>query len=154
MIRPGEYLQQYKRKLRLVSVDLFDTLVTRTFARPTDLFYELEKQLIPEEEKFICFARERIESEFQLREEKDFRQEVTLDEIYARLQTKLLLSPEQIQEAQKRELQLEEQSIMPIRQTVAMIKAVKDAIRVILVSDTYLPEVFIARVLEKKTSGK
>lgn len=149
MIHSAEYIKRNKKRIRLLSVDLFDTLVTRTFARPTDLFFALEKQLNQEEEKYSHFAKARIESEFQLRKEKAFKQEVTLEEIYARLQSNMMFSPKQTQQAQKRELHMEEQCIIPIKQTVDMINALKDTGKVILVSDTYLPEGFIVEILKK-----
>jgi len=148
------HLGRQIKKAELLSIDLFDTLLTRTFAQPTDLFYALEKKLklhMEERgERFNHFAKARIESEFQLRKEKGFKQEVTLDEIYARLQSNMTLSKAQAQAIQKMELELEEQSIIPIKQVIDIIRDFKKTLKlnVILVSDTYFSEKFISKILK------
>ncbi|MCK5057139.1 MAG: HAD-IA family hydrolase [Candidatus Aminicenantes bacterium] len=130
--------------IELLSVDLFDTLITRSVAFPADIFYALEK-------KIKNFAEARIKSEYQLREEKGFKQEVTHDEIYSRLRAELGLSETQSNRVREMEMALEEQCILPIEPVVNALKEIKKTlkIKVILISDTYLPEAFIAKILKK-----
>ena len=63
----------------------------------------------------------------------------------------MILSKAQALQAQKMELEMEEQSIIPIKQVIDIVKEFKKTLKlkVILVSDTYLPERFISKILKK-----
>jgi len=137
----------------LLSVDLFDTLVTRGFAHPADLFYALQEKLAgdPECEKIDSFAEARISSEYRLREEAGFKKEVTLDEIYNRWRVDFGLPQALTDRVRAMEMELEEQNILPIKPMADVLKGVKEIlkVKVILISDTYLPRGFVANILER-----
>jgi len=172
--------------IELLSIDLFDTLITRSVPFPADIFHALEKKLDRESagKKIKNFAETRIKSEYQLREEKGFNQEVTLNEIYNRLRADSGLSETQggqrpqplmstnevrfrkknlrkktrfshvvlqVSRFREMEMELEEQCVLPVAPVVDALKEIKKTlkIRVILISDTYLPEAFIAKILKK-----
>ncbi len=67
-----------------ISFDVFDTLIFRPFARPTDLF-----MIVGEKLKIVGFVKIRIEAEQQARKENELyngNREVTLEEIYIKIQ--------------------------------------------------------------------
>src|SRR5208282_5186226 len=75
------------RKIRLLSFDIFDTTVWRTFPTPTDLFFALGTRLIEggvlyASTSAASFATERVEAEQAARLRRASDREVTLAEIY------------------------------------------------------------------------
>src|ERR1700676_3615748 len=74
-------------KYKVLSLDIFDTTVWRTFPAPTDLFYSLgslmrEKGLLYPSASPASFAAERTEAEREARARRSHDGEVTLEEIY------------------------------------------------------------------------
>ena len=131
-------VQQY------ISFDIFDTLIKRSVARPTDLFCYMEKYCqynnisIPSE-----FAKKRVEAEITARREKNG--EVTIDDIYRELHT---LSSEMVSELQSVELSLELSGCRanpPIADFFR--KCVQVGKTVVLISDMYLSSAFISKML-------
>lgn len=115
---------------RIVSFDMFDTLIYRIYDNPVDLFAHLG-------ETWKCpnFKKDRISAEMQLRDEYNRQgiHEVTLTDIYNRLGDKYQTLFEQ-------EKQLE---IMSCRQNGEMKEvfdyALKKGKKVVISSDMYLP---------------
>ena len=79
--------------ISVLSIDFFDTLVTRNVAQPTHVFAVMEKTLLEKGQRHRHgFARIRIEAERDARvhqEAIDDRCDVTIEEIYHQLQIRL-----------------------------------------------------------------
>lgn len=134
-------LQSLKRKIEMyaiVSFDIFDTLLIRPYAKPTDLFFHIEA---------ICgqrgFADARIEAEQRARIKNPVREEVTFEQIYAEM-------PDRHRNLQTVELTLEEQTLRANPEMLELYRHAHDQKKeIIIISDMYLPGSFLGRVLRK-----
>jgi FMN phosphatase YigB (HAD superfamily) len=136
--------------VRAHSFDVFDTALVRTFARPPDLFLELGRRLSADgrggagggEE----FAAARRVAEAAARRART-REEVTLAEIYAQLPEACLFGRSR-EEAAAEEVRLESESVRPV---LEIRKAIDEArargVRVLFISDMYLPSGAVRRML-------
>lgn len=134
------------------SFDVFDTSITRIWARPTHLFWKLGRQL--QKENLICISPEswsqlRIASEDRARKLTSTG-EVTLTEIYQHLALWLNWSDSEVKQAQQKEIELESSSLRPIPITQKRVHALERAgKRVIYISDMYLSETVIRDFLQQ-----
>lgn len=117
----------------IVSFDIFDTLLKRNVKKPTDVFRYMEKKYNKE-----GFFKARIEAEKKARAKKNT--EVTLKDIYEEMPFDF--SKEELET--EAELLIQNDWIMPVYK-----KALQSKI-VIIVSDMYLPESFIVRILKRE----
>ncbi len=142
----------FRVKPQLHSFDIFDTVLTRTFAVPSDLFVALGEeagrrgllQIVPGE-----FARKRMAAESAARRTAP-AYEPGLGEIYAVLACDLGLAPAETGRLRELELEMEEAALQPVpgmQQRVAAARG--DGRRVVFISDMYLPAAFLERVLTK-----
>ncbi len=138
--------------MRVASFDVFDTLVTRVQARPTDLFLELGADLRSRRLIAIAdaeFARLRVQAEECARLPVP-RGEATFEEIYDRLAEFFKWSGEARAQAQELELGLEAGSLRPVPEMLARVaKARGEADCVLFLSDMYLPGAFLQTVLNR-----
>lgn len=132
--------QDFLNKLQhcdVVSFDIFDTLLIRKIQKPTDVF-----RLIESDYKEPGFARQRIYAERRARSE--ITAEVTLDEIYDRIPSRL---------KKYKEIELDYESKLLVRNDYvyqmyqAAVSAGKD---VIVISDMYLPSDFLNEILKRE----
>lgn len=75
-------------RVRVVSVDFFDTLVTRKWAQPTHVFADMERALVAADPSMRGFATSRVEAEHRARMRAaadDPHRDVTLEEIHLEL---------------------------------------------------------------------
>lgn len=132
------------------SFDVFDTVLTRIWAKPTDLFWELGTLL--RDEKLIQLSPEawqslRIKSEVQARRKMKAR-EITIEQIYAELAEALGWSKKQLAIAMQHEIQLERRSLHPISSSQQKIKSLRQQGKSIsFISDMYLPSSVIQDLL-------
>jgi glycosyltransferase involved in cell wall biosynthesis/predicted HAD superfamily hydrolase len=154
--RPGvQGQQEFETLLDLVDVvsfDLFDTLVQRDgLFSPKDLFYrvqeEAERQLGL---RLVDFATLRVRAEETARVRASGRGqgEVTLNEIYAELSRLLNLEPGTARRLLQIELECERSAITPLESGQRLFEAALRAGKaIVIVSDTYFPEGFVAEVV-------
>lgn len=129
-------------KVKLLSLDIFDTCVWRTFPVPTDLFYALgeaakEKGLLYPSSSSASFVVERIEAEKRARAVRETNSEATLEEIYECFPAGYMRtgSPEDLMAL---ELEIEREATHPDPQIVELIEyAAAKGIGTAYVSDTY-----------------
>jgi predicted HAD superfamily hydrolase len=131
-----------------VSFDVFDTLVTRRYAKPVDLFADMEATLSADHPDLAGFAEARVSAELEARRRYRFQTEVTLEQIYRELARALHLPDHHLKVIQQRELHLEQSRIA----VNANAKRLLDALRargktILFLSDTYLPHEFMLQVL-------
>ncbi len=132
-------------RAEVVSFDIFDTLVLRPFAQPTDLFYLVGEQLgIPD------FRSIRIRAEQTARERSvaaGGHGDVNLDAIYAVLAGELSIDAAQ---GAAIEAQTEISTCMPSPFLQEVWQAVRAAgKRMVITTDMYLPEETLRAMLEK-----
>ena len=122
---------------KIISFDIFDTLLLRPFSKPTTLFEYIERKY---SEK--GFARERIDAERRARLASK-SSEVTLKEIYNAMQPKYA-------RFQEIEMLEEEDLLIPNPRILDLYNyAVKNNKKIIAISDMYLNSTFLSSVLKK-----
>ena len=121
----------------VVSFDIFDTLLTRPFIEPTDLFLKIEQDL-----KLVDFYKKRVSAEAKARVVFSSQADVTLTQIYDQIHI------DRKNECMDYELTLEAAYLRanPFVKNIYE-AAVKKNKQIIAVSDMYLPKSFLQKVL-------
>lgn len=119
---------------KVVSFDLFDTLVRRPFVHPTDLF-----RLIENVSGRTGFADARIRTESDTR--KAIGHGICLEDIYNRLTG--------YGDLKEKECQAEIELSQPIRPTIDLLEGLDDDYRIVIATDMYLPRGVITEILKK-----
>ena len=143
-------------KTKVVSFDIFDTLVQRPFWEPTDLFYLLgiyANQVLHAGD-LLSFRDIRISAERKAREIGRLNhpswEEITLDDIYDVLQDWLGMTDDQRQAVEHREIELELKYCHPrsyARELFRLCHALGK--RIIITSDMYLPKEAVEKILAR-----
>lgn len=122
---------------KIVSFDIYDTLITRSFVRPTDIFLCIEKTC---EKPGFCNARVKAEAESR---RKTSSEDVTLNQIYECI-------PKEYFNLKEKEIECEISFSFPIKPMVDILYELKNKGKIIvLISDMYLPEDILRRILSK-----
>ena len=131
---------------RYISFDVFDTLLKRSVAQPTDIFRLMENAtdnqglLLPK-----GFADRRIEAERSVNREKG--KPVTIQEIYDKLQIDY---GQQARNWMQMEMQIEMAGCRPNQNCVSKFyEYLEKGYKIVLISDMYLPSSFISEMLAK-----
>jgi FMN phosphatase YigB (HAD superfamily) len=133
------------------SFDIFDTVLVRIWAKPTDLFWELGFQL--QQDRLInvspeTWKRIRVEAENAARQ-KSLTGEVTLEKIYEQLRQTFNWSSVEVEEATHQEIQLERFSLRPIPEIQQKIGEIhRQQQTIVYLSDMYLPTETIKNFLK------
>lgn len=124
----------------VISFDVFDTLLIRPYARPTDLFFHLEQL-----EKMPGFAACRIATEQKLHSQKSSGvEEICFDDIYAAMGPRYA-------SMRAKELAMEAQVLFADPEMLELVtKLAKNNKKIIAISDMYLPGAVIADILKAK----
>jgi FMN phosphatase YigB (HAD superfamily) len=127
----------------VLTIDFFDTLVTRTVAQPTHVFAVMEAALIEEfGDVWRGFAAVRVEAEHTAREKMalvDEDADITLDDIIVELAQRLNLSMAQRSMLHAREEKTEISLVRAVPFGAQMIEAAHArGMRVVIVSDNYM----------------
>jgi FMN phosphatase YigB (HAD superfamily) len=134
------------------SFDIFDTVLTRTYAVPRDLFAALGEEarrrgwlkVGPEE-----FARKRLAAETAARQAAPAH-EPRLSEVYAVLAGELGLAPAETGRLEELELEMEAAALEPVPGMPGRVADARNAAgQVLFISDMYLPGAFLERVLAR-----
>jgi predicted HAD superfamily hydrolase len=134
-----------------VSFDVFDTLLTRVWAEPRDLFVSLGETLSAagsSKRDADDFANERREAEARARSKAPSR-EITIDAIYSELGKRMHWTQSQCHAARATEIKLETEGIRVVpgaREQVDEARSRSD--RIVFLSDMYLPSPVIRGWLE------
>ena len=140
-------------KIKVVSFDLFDTLVVRPFYRPSDMFQLLDKEFITKSKcnPIIRFSKIRKESEMYLREEKykEGIEEITLKEIYKHIEKEYKVDNSVIDYMMKREIEMELEFCKKRNTGFDLYSLAKElGKKVIVTTDIYLDEKTIKELLK------
>lgn len=141
------------------SFDVFDTLITRTTATPTGIFAIMQKVIKRNEiyEDLPPLVREkfyqvRVDSEREARATNQIKgktAEVTLAQIYKIMRLMHGLTDKQEDLLKQLELETEYENIVPIQHNIEKLKEYKKRYLVFLISDMYLSESIIRKMLLK-----
>lgn len=135
-------LEQIKPLLdshKIISFDIFDTLLLRPYVRPSDLFFHVEKL-----GKNPFWAQRRQEAERAARKRYSHLQDITFEEIYQ----EMTAADKSLKEE---ELALERCALQPNEEMLAVFNYAKQqGKRILIISDMYLPADFLRQVLEEK----
>jgi len=149
-------------EIKVVSTDIFDTLLWRQVAEPSDLFAivgerlrrrgQLASRLEPEAFRNL---RRHAEHQARLARAHAFNDlEVTLEEIYARMPD-WMFTPTGREVAVDTELAAEHETLVPDLDVVALLVAAKRAGKqVVAVSDTYFAEAQLRDLLDQPGLGE
>ncbi|MBY0011671.1 glycosyltransferase [Paenibacillus typhae] len=155
----NDELEIIKRKIlspdyEYISFDFFDTLITRPFFRPTDLFYLLDKRFEQEGLSNVSFQQIRIDGEIGARAmiqtlQPDY-EDITIDEIYNYIH-EIYAIPEAVCDALKEEEKRLEIQFCTVRKTSKELYelALYAGKKIIIVSDMYMDEETIQKMLHK-----
>jgi HAD superfamily hydrolase (TIGR01549 family) len=134
-----------------VSIDLFDTLVYRCILEPTDVFY-LQYRLAGKRLEMLSadeWFGVRRNAEADLRK-ASWPAEIELATVYRRIQAVLSQTEEEVSALLDAELAVEAEVIHPYVDLVDTLKVLNGGgITIVVMTDTYLPEVFIHSVLKR-----
>lgn len=131
-------------KIKIVSFDIFDTLLIRPAIEPTDIFYLIDKKI--KENLGIDFIQMRKTAKAELHNEY-----ATLDDIYEHIREKYGISPENIDRMKTEEMQAEQQLLSARTDCFELYQyAISLGKRVICSSDMYLSSQFLKNVLVSK----
>lgn len=148
--------ETYRRLLRetegyqVVSFDIFDTLVKRDVANPHDVFPIAAALYAKRTGKALeGFRDERISAEKEARDESS-SEEVTLDQIYAKLTGRLGIGEQTARELENLEVEAELKVCHPNRQVVRVFdELIAQGKTVVITSNMYLPVEVIERILHR-----
>ncbi|MCL2607819.1 MAG: hypothetical protein FWD92_04630 [Methanomassiliicoccaceae archaeon] len=134
--------------VKVVSFDIFDTLLVRPTVHPTDMF-----KLVGRKTQYVGaqFLQMRRLAETEARKRRPFGyDDVTLDEIYDTFSDIYCVSREEAERIKETELATEFKYLRPRKALKELyLNAIKAQKEVILASDMYLPMEFIESVLRK-----
>lgn len=144
------------RSLGSVSLDIFDTALTRTLETPVDIFGIVEGRLSELSGKnAFGFAQAREEAEKRARDRQFLEnraEEVTLDQIYDELRRIWKRSEEVVLSSRDLEMEAELESLVAVPDILWLTQILEmEGIPYFFVSDMYLPREFIERCL--RTQG-
>lgn len=141
-------------EVEYVSFDIFDTLITRPLYNPIQVFDILNEKFSKTFKTNVSFSKIRIDSEAAIRhkfgELFPEYQDVTIDEIYSEMMQIYDLPVDIIDTMKEEEINLE-MNLLKVRNSAKVLFDLAKSLgkRVIIVSDMYLTEDIIKRILEK-----
>ena len=140
-------------KTKIVSFDIFDTLITRAFLYPKDLFTFLNDDYRKLSNNLgIDFSKIREDCEVlaRIEAEKEKREDVTLDRIYEIIKEEYDIPSSIIEFLKRKEIELELKFCKRRETSYSIYKLAKYlGKRVICTSDMYLPREVIQQILQK-----
>lgn len=148
VLTPQELLDSHPDK-NIVSLDFFDTLVTRSVGQPTHVFAEMERQLVAEfGYQWRGFARTRVDVEHEIRvslARNGAARDISHDEILSGLQKHYQLSLEMVESLRHMECDCEIKMAraVPFGRDLAEL-AIQKGIKLVIVSDNYMSSQHIA----------
>lgn len=146
----------YSSQIKVISFDVFDTLVTRPFAKPLDIFAFLNKPFTEAFgiKSYVDFANIRHNSEQRCHKLwkalKPGVEEPCLDDIYDEIAATYGYDREKLHLIEELEIENEIKYSFPRKSACALFELAKaSGKKVILVSDMYLPRECIEKILSK-----
>ncbi len=141
---------EYASKIKVLSLDCFDTILWRNVAEPTDVFYDLANRPLFKQAGISKLMRVEAESFCMVRNQMRYgTSQVTLKEIYQQIFPHA--NDSHIQTFMEEELAAEVEACYAFAPIVEVIRAAyAKKIKIIIVSDTYLEKAYLSRLLTSK----
>lgn len=147
----------------LYSYDIFDTLIARKVVDPIGIFYYVKDKMDTKKYSYpeyliANFPEIRHDAEANVREyynrtiieRGDVRCEISLEEIYDRIKVMYNLSEDASNALKELEIEAELENVLPITENIEKLKQhAKNGDEVVLISDMYLNEDIIKKMLAK-----
>lgn len=135
---------------KVISFDLFDTLITRNLDKSTDVFGIVQTLIDKKGIGLSDFKKKRISSERSLNKNKRVQKEVTLQDIYDYMGVRYNIHQNILESIQNIEIEIEE-DICEINRSVWSIYSfsIQAGKTVIITTDMYLPKLVIENILKK-----
>jgi len=142
-----------ERVVMIFSLDIFDTLITRTVAEPRGIFALMQNSLRNFPTLFKNnFVEIRMSAEYYVRTHSK-QAEITFDEIYEFIEKNYCLSIKQAEFLKELEIKTELENSIGIERNIQKLKEwLKNDNKIILISDMYLPQKIIRSLLCKHNS--
>ena len=139
-----DLIENQIREYRIVSFDIFDTLIKRDVLTPTDVFQIVQQEYDKRYGANSDFKRLRIEAEKKAREKSKYT-EITLDEIY----DELAIHEKQVLKSMELEI---ESAILHKNYELKSIydSCVKSGKDIYIISDMYLSADFLDKLLQRE----
>ena len=135
-------IKKYIDDVKVVSFDIFDTLLVRPYVKPIDVFEHMEKHF-----NAPFFASCRITAECVAREKNPDREDIMFDAIYDEID-------DNFKYLKSHELEWEENVLQPHPYIQEIWQFAKQSgKKIVVASDMYLPTKFVAKVLKKNGFG-
>ena len=133
----------------IITFDIFDTLISRKTISPSTIFDILEKN-VEKKYKIENFKALRQNAEYNVRVEKNFIGDCSIDEIYSNLEKTISLEKKEIEKIKEMEIELEIKFAIPKRDMLEIFNHLVDNNKkIILISDMYLTSEIIEKMLNK-----
>jgi predicted HAD superfamily hydrolase len=141
------------KNMDVVTLDIFDTALTRMLDSPIDVFAEVEQRLCEQEDSaWRGYASERESAERdarQLAHRANGAEEIDLDQIYAVMAKRMPRVAKVMAHAQAMELQVERDVLVAVPDVLELTRRLVAAgVPYAFVSDMYLPSNFLIKVLD------
>ncbi len=145
-----------ENNIKLFSFDIFDTLITRRVAEPKGIFMIMQQKLKGKDfykiplilKSNFVDIRSSTEKFMYQRICSNEKKDIDIYEIYKLIGLNYDLTEEQIKVLINLELETEKENILPIKKNIDIVKnLVKNNQRIILISDMYLKEHMIRKLL-------
>lgn len=150
----GEISEKLKRiadairdpMIKVVSFDIFDTLLLRPVLTPTDIFQLLENKM-----NISGFRQMRITAEVEARKRKAvYVEDITIDDIYHTYAELFHTSDEEAQRIKEEELRIEYSTLYARKSAKYLFEQAKQSGKlIIIISDMYMFSSFLDKVLKK-----
>lgn len=141
----------FQKNISIVSFDIFDTLILRPFAKPTDLFETLQAdfdQIYGKSQ--ISFSKIRQKAEAIARTLETDREDITLQAIYIAMENSFGIDHTICLKMMRLEQEAEIRFAQPRHTGIELFKFAQACQKqVILISDMYLDKMTICQMLEK-----
>ena len=136
---------------KVITFDIFDTLVTRKVYEPDDVFSIIDEKIVD----IFSFSKglyieTRKKAEDNLRKRKNYTGDININEIYEEFGKILKLSQKEVQQIKEIEIETDIDLIIPRKEMLNLYNRLKERNKeIILITDMYYTRDIIERILNK-----
>lgn len=136
---------------KVITFDVFDTLVTRKVYEPDDVFSIIDEKIVD----IFSFSKglyveTRKKAEDNLRKRKNYTGDININEIYEEFGKILKLSQKEVQQIKEIEIETDINLIIPRKEMLNLYNRLKEINKeIILITDMYYTRDIIERILNK-----
>ncbi|MGD7037388.1 HAD-IA family hydrolase [Methylotuvimicrobium buryatense] len=133
----------------IISFDIFDTLIQRSYLHPSAIFSRVEQRLKTEYKKDFNYKQFRIEAELAARKDTD-KQEITLEDIYQKISELFDIDANLLDVFKRLEIEEELEGVSQKIFGIRLLElAKKQNKKIVFLSDMYLSKSSVKKLLKK-----